>query len=79
MFNLTDKDVIGQTNKLLFNIWKELEKLTESKQYSESIEPDKEQAFIMPKNNLCSFCGKEHTNKGIELACLKKRKKEGAK
>jgi len=62
MFDIKKEDCVGQTNKLLFNIWQELKK-TESKAVKQEPKP-------------CQYCGKTHDNVGQRLACAKKNKKK---
>lgn len=39
MFNITEQEVVGTTNKLLFNIWKSLEAMNEPAT-AEQVRPD---------------------------------------
>jgi hypothetical protein len=63
MFDINEKDILGQTNKLLYNIWQELK--------SEKIPEIKTPVATLK----CKICGTEHENKGSLMACYKKHKK----
>lgn len=74
MFDIKEQDVLGQTNKILFNIWQELksnqisipvvsqDKLTEVKTIPLSTEVQ------------CKYCGGTHRNRQSMAACAKKMK-----
>jgi hypothetical protein len=71
MFDIKETDVLGQTNKLLFNIWQELKNRTIFIASQEA----REEVKVVPLQNICPMCGKDHSNKGYALACARKHKK----
>ena len=76
MFDIKEQDVLGQTNKLLFNIWNELRStaqiggipLTISKM--KSVTTTNATGLV----TLCPYCGKDHKQKGVAGVCARKRK-----
>jgi uncharacterized membrane protein YqiK len=66
MFDIKEQDVLGQTNKLLFNIWQELKRL-DIKSIPQEVKPAGEVQ--------CKYCGGTHRNRQSMAACAKKQKK----
>jgi hypothetical protein len=81
MFDIKEQDVLGQTNKLLFNIWQELKN---NRIIIPEIKPEEiGTTTILPLSDgtgnvtICSYCGKDHSNVGFAMACARRKKKEG--
>lgn len=71
MFEISEKDIIGQSNKLLFNIWQELKGL---KPIPQEVKPATKKPI-----QICEYCGKDHSLKGVAGVCARKRKRESDK
>lgn len=69
MFDIKEQDVLGQTNKLLFNIWQELKNNPVMSQ-EKSKEVKTTSAEVQ-----CKYCGGTHRNRQSMAACAKKQKK----
>ena len=74
MFDLKEEDVVGLTNKLLYNIWKSLNALQGIEKKLPIGEVEKEQAkpvageIEAKETKSCKYCGEVFDNKGKLLA-----------
>ena len=81
MFNIEENNIIGQTNKLLFDILEELKRLNDFLMKNNIPKQDESEAKEVKENNVltCKICGAKHDNKGKLMACYRKHKREGTK
>ncbi len=78
MFDIKEQDILGQTNKLLFNIWQELKNNQIPVISQEELNKAKNEVKITPLSTevQCKYCGGTHRNRQSMAACAKKRKGE---
>ena len=72
MRELKREAMIDTPEILLYDILQELKQINSKLSPAETVE-------VKAKTTACKYCGGIHENKGQELACAKKYKKEGAK
>lgn len=74
------ESLLDASEKLLFDILQELKEIkqllkTQEKRQGQRLKPQ-EALRPMAKDTKCKHCGMVHENKGQELACAKKHKKQ---
>lgn len=70
MFDIQPDGRFTTEEKLLYNIWKELEKLNSTKEFIPEVKPK------VNHEKPCKYCGEIHDNAGQRMACARKHKKE---
>lgn len=76
MLEIKESDCFSASDKILYNIFELLQSGQTNAQPAGQPKPEPAKAVSIGK---CPVCGKEWSNNGQRLACIRKHKREGKK